>query len=58
MKQIPETGHLRYKVEGIDELKIGQARLEEHMEGMKELIKGVKVAEQKTEKTENRFSIL
>ena len=54
-----DISDIKNKVEGIDELKAGQARLEGHIEGMRELVKGmserVKTAEQKAEKTENRL---
>lgn len=43
---------IKKKLEGIDELKAGQARLEAHMEGMSEQ---VKAADQKAEKTESRL---
>ena len=54
-----DISDIKSKVEGIDELKAGQARLEGHMEGMKELVKGmserVKAADRKAEKTESRL---
>lgn len=54
-----DISDIKSKVEGIDELKAGQARLEGHMEGMKELVKGmserVKAADWKAEKTESRL---
>lgn len=58
-----DISDIKKKVEGIDELKAGQARLEArlegHIEGMRELVKSmserVKTAEQKAEKTENRL---
>jgi len=56
-----DISDIKKKVEGIDEQKAGQARLEGHTEGMKELVKGmserVKAAEQKTEKTDKMLSL-
>lgn len=54
-----DISDIKNKVEGIDELKAGQARLESRMKGMRELVESmserVKTAEQKAEKTENRL---